>query len=633
MAQHDEISSTERLLELIRNKEDTPPESLNVVPPQAFTAGLASSIQKIIPYRKKTVIGVEIGRNELKLASVDHSVENKMMLLDYATVAFSPELSRTSPEFSRFLKTAFFTFCGNVRATDIWCAISSANVETRYIKIPKVPAKQIYNAVYWTFKKEVSFNEKTDLFDFELLGEITDAGVRKLEVICYSAPTQEIQELKNIFERIGYPLTGISIVPFAVQNLLRTHWINPEARNLCNLFVGTDWSRIAVFSEGNLVLSRDIKAGVISMVEAIREALARPAEEDAELPLADGTTPAVEPRGGRLDFENDPAGQLFQKLTEGFSAGSIELNGVTYPKDTVFEMIQPALDRVVRQVERTVDHYNHHYARDDVGKLFVSGTVFTNPEIVDYIGKQLGIPIEVIDPFKTSLSSLENVTIPESEGDKGEFVPALGMALSDNSITPNFIFTNREKQRAARTMMLNRLAFSVLTILLVFCFGVNYWQGHLIRMKKGVESRLQRQVDSAIPYVDQNLLVQMMSQKQQGNRNLNKVAQRFKGAAIIGEIARMTPEHVKLLNLTAELGGVEQMKTTDKKSGDRIGKNFLTLEGVIVGDRLTFESALSNYLVNLKKSPMVNQARIQRQTLEMFENSEALRFTAQLELV
>ncbi len=422
-------------------------------------------------------------------------------------------------------------------------------------------------------------------------------------------------------------------MPFAVQNLLRAHWINPEVKNLCNLFIGTDWSRIAVFSEGNLVLSRDIKAGVISMVEAIREALTRPAEGEVQLPAADGASPAAETRGGELDFENDPAGRLFQKLAEGSSADSIELNGVTYQKDTVFEMIRPALERVVRQVERTVDHYNLHYARDDVGKIFVSGTVFANPEIVDYIGKQLGIPIEVIDPLKTSLSSLENVTIPESEGEKGEFVPALGMALSDNSITPNFIFTNKEKQRMARTMMLNRLAFSVLTILLVFCFGVNYWQGHLIRMKKGVESRLQRQLDSAIPYVDQNLLVQMMAQKQQGIHSLNKVAQRFKGAAIIGEIARMTPEHVKLLSLTAELGGVEQAKATDKKSGDSSEKKFLTLEGVIVGDRLTFESALSNYLVNLKKSPMVNQARIQRQTLEMFENSEALRFTAQLELV
>ena len=95
----------------------------------------------------------------------------------------------------------------------------------------------------------------------------------------------------------------------------------------------------------------------------------------------------------------------------------------------------------------------------------------------------------------------------------------------------------------------------------------------------------------------------------------------------------MTPENVKLLNLTVELGGIADPETSDKKAADKNEKKMLILEGVILGDRLTLESSLANYLVNLKKSPIVRQAKIQRQTVELFENTEALRFTAQLELV
>ena len=633
LAQQDEISSTERLLDLIRSKDGKDPESSDSSPPQSLAVGLTASIKKVIPFKKKTVVGVDIGRNTLRLVAINQSAEKKMELLDYSIIPFETGLNKDSLQFSRFLKSAITNFCGSARAVEIWSAISSANVETRYVKIPKVPNKQIYNAVYWTYKKEVSFNEKTDLFDFEILGEITDDGVRRIEVICYSAPIQEIQELKNIFEKSGYPLTGISIVPFAVQNLLRTQWMDPGVKNLCNLFIGKDWSRIAVFSEGNLVLSRDIKAGVISMIETIREELDHQPDGLAQTPVAGEIAPAEKAELGKeASPDGDLASKLFQLVIQNPMEASIAIEGVAYQKEEIFQMIRPALERVVRQVERTIEHYNLHYTREAVGKIFVSGQVCTNREIVEYIGKQLDLPIEVIDPFKTAPSFLENVTIPQTEGERGGLVPAVGMALSDNSITPNFIYTHKEKQQLATVLLLNRAAFGIIVLLLTICIGINYWQGHLIKLRKGILNQLQRQVDSSIPYVDQNLIIQMVAQKQQSITTLNRVGRRYMGVAVIGEVAKITPPHVKLLNLTVEFGGVEDPKASDKKAADKNAKKMLILDGVILGDRLTFESALASYLVNLKKSPIVRQAKIQRQTVELFENTEALRFTAQLEL-
>jgi len=634
LARQDEISSTERLLDLIRSREATESESTDSGPSQSFSAGLTESIKRVIPFKKKTVVGVDIGRNSLKLVAVTKSAEKKMELLDYSIIPFGADLKRDSLEFSRFLKSALTSFCGSARAVEIWSAISSANVETRYVKIPKVPNKQIHNAVYWTYKKEVSFNEKNDLFDFEILGEITDNGVRRIEVICYSAPIQEIQELKNIFEKSGYPLTGISIVPFAVQNLLRTQWLDPEAKNLCNLFIGKDWSRIAVFSEGNLVLSRDIKAGIISMIESIREEVAQhPDGVPQPLPAGEVAPAYTADIGHEASTDNDLASKLFQLLIQNPGAETVALEGAAYQKEEVFQMIQPALERVVRQVERTIEHYNLHYTRDSVGKIFVSGQVCSNREIVEYIGNQLNLQIEVIDPFKTDPSFLENVTIPQTIGERGGFVPALGMALSDNSITPNFIYTHKEKQQLSTVLLLNRAVFGVIVLLLTLCIGINYWQGHLIKLKKGIQNQLQRQLDSTIPTVDQSLIIQMVARKQQNITTLNSVGRRYMGVAVISEVAKMTPPNVKLLNLTVEFGGIEDPKKSDKKAADKLAAKVLTLDGVILGDRLTFESSLANYLVNLKKSPIVRQAKIQRQTVELFEDTETLRFTAQLELV
>jgi len=412
VALQDEISSTERLLDLIRNKsvkETAPADPVS----SPSSGGLKSSINRIIPFKKKVVVGVDIGFRSLRLAAVRRSMERKMELIDYSVVPFESELAKDSPQFARLMKSALAAFCGSSRTVEIWSAIPSTNVETRYIKIPKVPSKQIHNAVYWTYKKEVSLNERSDLFDFEILGEIAEEGVRRNEVICYSAPMQEVQDLKNIFLRSGYPLTGISIVPFAIQNLLRTQWLDPEVKNLCNLFIGKDWSRIAIFSEGNLVLSRDIKAGIISMIEAIREELGRSAQdtedhlsaaEEAPLQAADTETEAP--------VETGLAERLFHQLIQSASGTHPGREGSPYRNEEILTMIEPALERVVRQVERTIQHYNLNFRRESVEKIFVSGRVCANLRIVDYIGNQLEIPIEVIDPFKCGGAS--------GDGGKGE---------------------------------------------------------------------------------------------------------------------------------------------------------------------------------------------------------------------
>ena len=221
MAKLDEISSTEKLLDLIRGKRRKSSDSSVDIPARRISEEKKPLFVKKLSFKRKVVVGVDIGINEIKLAAIAQAGDKKSTLLDYTRIPFERDMPRNSPQFKRFLKTAMTGFCGSARKVDIWSVMSSARVETRYIRIPKVPPRQIANAVYWTYKKEVSFNDNTDIFDFELLGDIVEDGARRLEVVACSVPKQEVHALKNLFAGIGYSLAGISIVPFAFQNFLR----------------------------------------------------------------------------------------------------------------------------------------------------------------------------------------------------------------------------------------------------------------------------------------------------------------------------------------------------------------------------------------------------------------------------
>ena len=111
------------------------------------------------------------------------------------------------------------------------------------------------------------------IFDFLVVETAYADGEQKKNVIAYTAPKNDINNTRDIFKKAGWPLKGISIVPFAIQNLLRAGWISSSGKNVCTLFIGRDWSRIAIFSKTHLILSRDIKAGARSMVQAILETL------------------------------------------------------------------------------------------------------------------------------------------------------------------------------------------------------------------------------------------------------------------------------------------------------------------------------------------------------------------------
>jgi len=130
--------------------------------------------------------------------------------------------------------------------------------------------------------------------------------------------------------------------------------------------------------------------------------------------------------------------------------------------------------------------------------------------------------------------------------------------------------------------------------------------------------------------------MQMVAQKQQHHQRLEGFGRKYMGMAVISEVSRMTPENIRLSNITIELGAVpvDHKKSMDqKKKGKKDIQKMIVLEGIILVDSLSFEAALANYMVKLKKSPLFSKARIQKKSVDMLEEKEVLRFRAQLDLV
>ncbi|MCE5264047.1 MAG: hypothetical protein LLG97_10995 [Deltaproteobacteria bacterium] len=615
MARLSDTTSTEKLLDVIRGRKDeaspTPVRADKPVPPK--TGRLKIPLPRLIKLGKSSTVGIDIGHDYLRLVQIEETAGGKLEILARRRFAVPPKMPHDGPEFAAFLKSSLASVCGSGKPPDLWVNMSSGKVDVHHIRIPKVAKKQLSNVVYWTAKKETPFDEAETVFDFEVQGEVIDQGIPKTAVMVYTAPRQEIEDLKALFSRIGRPLAGISIVPFAVQNLFRTGWIPPPEGTIANLFIGNDFSRIDVYSADNLVMTRGIKAGLSSMAEALVDRLNEQ--------KADPTSPA-------LTLEQS------RKIIRSLSPDSAPLRetdpGFGLRKEEIFEIIQPALERLSRQVERTIEHYATMMPGERIVRIFVSSAMNVYKPIVEYVGSQLGISSAILDP----LGEQHSVACPDVDdsnciSERIAFGPALGLALSDCDHTPNLIYTYREKEAKTSIQRINRAVFAGFIAIVLICSVVYIYQNHLISQKKAEITGLEAKFAGLGPPVDRNKLTVLAAKVKQRNELSRVYADRYLGMVLISELAGLTPKNIRFTDLKITLGppaAAAAKSEAEKKEAAKPRVEEIIAEGLILGERELFETSLAGYTMTLEASPLFKQVTIQKNTVEPYLKGEALHF-------
>jgi Tfp pilus assembly PilM family ATPase len=215
----------------------------------------------------------------------------------------------------------------------------------------------------------------------------------------FIAPRQEVEDLRGLIARAGFALTGISIVPFAFQTLLRTGRIRSYGAAVSSLYIGRNWSRIDIFSGDSLVLSRGIKAGIRTMTDALQKEIE---QNWFELSLAKSPTSdlnRIQAIRQRLKQELEAAQNVFFGAIHAEAGSGTNDKQLAVREERIFQMIRPALERLVRQIERTIRHFALNFDNTRVEKIYVSSGVRPHARILDYIGNELGLPVEIISPF------------------------------------------------------------------------------------------------------------------------------------------------------------------------------------------------------------------------------------------
>lgn len=611
MATEKEISSTSKLLELIKQGDKTKPG-----PPDPGTSqnkGKLSSVIsplfkniKNLSSRKSEILGVDFTGRFLNLVRVAPSPDGPNVV-NARSIPVPKSLNLENPEFSSFLKRCLDSFTRGNPKVSIWSQISSAKAEIWTLKVPAVK-KNFDDAVFWTAKKDKPFSEKEYQFDFTVIDEITESGSKKNLVCAYIVPHSDIKLQKRIFARAGYQLEGITVSTFAFRNFFQKNFIESTDGLYALLYIAHDFSRIDVHENKNILLTRVIKTGMDSMAESLVY------ETDKEESV-------MESRQGEGEIEQEEDYDLdqgYELLLSMIKENKASLD------DRRFSMISPALGRLMRQVERTFDHLVNVQGHKPVEKVLLAGFPLALSGLTEYFSSQLGVPVEGIDPLHSS-SPIHPSSMVLGRAERAGLTLATALALSDNTHTPNFLYTSKNRKEQRIASRLNLAAAFCSLILVLSALGYSW---HASREMHGLtheKARLENTLKEYDPLLSRKMISDLALEFQEKEQELQSLSARYAVMAVMGEVSYLVPDNISILNLRLDM---------DSSPGQEPrARGMITLDGIVTGPPQTRETALSGFLLSLRRSILFAETDILRTSNENFPaEGEVLRFTVNIRL-
>jgi len=604
-----DVNSTEQLLKVIRGSQQPSEPAMNtaedISPQQKKSDKPSVKFPGIFTGKHRVNVGVDIGRYDISFAKMTKTFDGRPLLVDQKILKLSNQITNGSTEFNHLLKTSLTAFAGSLSDCDIWAMISAAEVNVQRLKIPIVPKKQLEKVIYWTAKKENLIDEKDVVFDYEMQGEINDQGIPKYAVMVYSAPKSAVEKVRDTFSSIGVHLTGITIAPFAMQNIFRTQWIAVSEATFASLYIGHDFSRIDIFNKNNLMMTRGIKTGISSMMEAIDESIAE-------------ASPNKKINRERVE-------KILRDISVNSGKTIEDEDGIQWNENKILDMIAPALERLVRQIERTLEYYATSVGYEKVEKIYISSdqNIFHHV-LLHYINEQLDTTSEFLDPFKGKNVSSSGASLPLAE--RVSLVPAIGLSLSDRQHTPNAIFTYVDKNTESRNKVINRGIFAAFAAALITCFAILVFQAIETGRLSDTQMKLKKELSLFHPILSKEKITALADDLKLRHQLNQQYSGKYKGMALISELSDLTPENIRLINVRVAIpvaGVQEQKKEAAKKEKDE----DVIIEGVVLGDRSTLDALLAQYVMKLEDSPILQGVALQKSSGVKFKNKEILQFT------
>lgn len=300
------------------------------------------------------------------------------------------------------------------RKRTVVTAASNMAVITRNLQVPKMPDKQMEEAVRWEAERYIPFPIDEVVLDYAPLDNPDNFSEgEQMEVVIGAARQEIVTSFVETLKQAGLEPLIIDIKPFAglraIQNrLLHTAELDQDPVSLF-LEIGAESSALVLTRGERLLLNRVINLSGKDFSAAIGRAfnLDALAAEEAKKSYGLATIP-TEDEDLLLDFDAE---------RERFSPARM------------YDAIRPVLVELTTELRRSLDFFRVQAGDLNIDQGFVTGGGSKLRGLVGLLSSTLGIPLEAADPWTTINVDKTKFDLDHLRGLAPELTVPIGLAL------------------------------------------------------------------------------------------------------------------------------------------------------------------------------------------------------------
>lgn len=311
----------------------------------------------------KNVIGLDIGSSSIKLVELTEG-RGGYKLQNLAISPLPPEAivdgslmdSVTIVDAIRDL----ISTC-KVKTKDVVTSVSGHSVIVKKITLPFMTQAELEESIQWEAERYIPFDINDVNIDFQIFGSSSE-NPEVMDVILVAAKKDIINDYVSILMEAGLNPVIIDIDAFALENMLGINYDLEKDEVVAIANVGASITNINIIKNNASAFTRDIFKGGNQITEEIQRQLHVDFEEAEKIKV-----------GSKVDITAQPVIQ---------------------------NVIKEASESLAIEIGNSLDFFQSTTTYEKIGKLFLSGGGSKIKDFDIVLQQQIGIPVEIVNPFK-----------------------------------------------------------------------------------------------------------------------------------------------------------------------------------------------------------------------------------------
>jgi type IV pilus assembly protein PilM len=313
--------------------------------------------------RKKGVIGLDIGSSSIKLVELGES-KSAYRLQNLGIAPLPPEAIVDGALMdSVTIIDTIRALISNTKAKtkDVITSVSGHSVIVKKITLPLMSDSELEESIQWEAERYIPFDINEVNIDFQIFGSSSE-NPEVMDVVLVAAKKDIINDYVSVIIESGLNPVIIDVDSFAIENMLSVNYEVEKDETVAMANVGASITNINILKNNMTAFTRDIFKGGNQITEEIQRQLHIDYEEAEKIKV-----------GSKIDATS---------------------------QSIIQEVLKSASESLAIEIGNSIEFFQSTTTYEKISKLYLSGGGSKIKDFDIVLQQQIGIPVEIVNPFK-----------------------------------------------------------------------------------------------------------------------------------------------------------------------------------------------------------------------------------------